>query len=151
MAVHAFAFAKHNLPFLRRPGYLAFDMCRRSPLARALAGLLILCFSIFSSVESVIPDSHEGKATAIEVGDASASSTIAATPGLDRTGAPNGTGDSTRSHSLHVDHCGHGHVASTARPGPESGLIRRSASVPGRAGLIPISAAIAPPVPPPLA
>ena len=139
-------------------GYLIGDMRRRHPLVRRCTALvLMLHLGLFSSAEVSIADVHDGDATTFAAVTSSDRGTRDARPiaigetavETDDAGAPTPAPGPT--HSIHVDHCAHAHVAPVASVAREAEPPREHALVRGVSQRSPASTTLAPPVPPPLA
>ena len=133
-------------------------MRSRHPLLRRCTALvLMLHLGLFSSAEVSIADVHDGDATASAVETSSDHEARDARPiaigetaaEADDAGAPAPAPGPT--HSIHVDHCAHAHVAPVASVAREAKPPREHALVRGASQRSPASTTLAPPVPPPLA
>ena len=130
---------------------------RHSLLRRCTALVLMLHLGLFSSAEVSIADVHDGDAKASAAvtesdrgtGDTRPIATAETAAESDDARAPTPAPGPT--HSIHVDHCAHAHmapVASVARPDEPA---REHALVRGVSQRSPASTTLAPPVPPPVA
>lgn len=118
----------------------------------------MLCLGLFWSVEVAIADVHDGDAgiAQVEAGAADAASrpygessgdALTAVP---HPPAPDGQPPG-EPHSVHVDHCAHGHAAPIVSSEPEQAPPPMHDVVSAASHRAPASLASAPPVPPPVA
>lgn len=114
----------------------------RSLLRRCAALALMLCLGLFSTVEVAIADVHDGDAEIAQIEGSGAAAAGTRAPDGPAPGEP---------HSVHVDHCAHGHAAPVVARQQHHEPPSAHMVVVGLSQRAPVLPAAAPPVPPPVA